>query len=1031
MKNQRITDRQKTHLNGFALVLALLLMAFVLLLILSMTTLLQVESRAASNSLQILHARENARLALMLAIGQLQKHAGPDQRVTARADILGDGNFDPSCKFWTGVWDSTDPAATPTWLVSGVSVSPRIAPPVPITMEVGFSASSHHPDQSNHFLPTRVAAQDLDHGQYAWWISDEGMKAATSVHQALHEALEALPEGERYLDYNLNSNKVLPARHDPNFDYHLLFDINDPGSSTKALMDHVIYQDQIAILATNKSQDDRDTIQAAFRHDHTLRNRFVLSDPRNGGLKKDLSFLKTLDIATTTQAQLDTLYSEPNHLITKESIQLVQFRGNPTAHPSNEIIGMQLGEDTIETTEAKANHFDLLPVITELQISLGIAAEDGDPTNNSTTDSSVYLVYKVYLELWNPYTVPIMIGDNNLPDSLGFSDIAVEIKNLPNFNITNNNSASSAIGSIPNIRIKWSDHRRPKILRPGMVFRTSLPLDSGSISNPHGDNNSGTIQQVLGVSILGNRSDNYTGSFTFNSSAVDITLQAINASNQEREMLTIELKNYSDFSIDYDYNSYNNRASWLKRVPTSSTGAWGMNTHSLEVPGYAFAFRYRMLDEQEAPGAIADISNWLSEYDIRSRSISVDISSWDLNEAWTSTPALPYDFRVNGADADLSTFEPSESFKGDHFFHYETSGSYTGRRDRIARFIDPPISEVTDLGAFRSLKYKDYTANSIGSSWGGDLNDHYDRYYFSTLPDPKIIEWDGVAPLANGRIAHHVEIPQLIDPNAAEHLFIENGFNLNSTSKQSWKSLLSSKSFPENTYGFRYEQAADSTPPEWDTHAAAIERITVTQPQAMVHNLSERANDSRFNFVSRAGSTDYLNAFSIDNLNWLNSLQYPTFYQSIRELTEADVAALSTAIVQQLQQYHKANGHPPLSMAAWLNSGLLQDAINAVPSLNNRKNGTDLIPAHTPAHISQATLLNALGPFSFVRSDTFRIRAYGAAQNESNDELQSEAYLEAVLQRLPDEPSNRRFGRSFKILHIQWIAPINQSPPLR
>ena len=1031
MKNQRIIDRQKTHLKGFALVLALLLMAFVLLLILSMTTLLQVESRAASNSLQILHARENARLALMLAIGQLQKHAGPDQRVTARADILGEGNFDPSCKFWTGVWDSTDPAATPTWLVSGVSVSPRIAPPVPITMEVGFSASSHHPDQSNHFLPTRVAAQDLDQGQYAWWISDEGMKAATSVHQALHEALDALPEGERYLDYNLNSNKVLHARHDPNFDYHLLFDINDPGSSTKVLMDHVIYQDQVAILATNKSQDDRDTIQAAFRHDHTLRNRFVLSDPRNGGLKKDLSFLKTLDFSTTTQAQLDTLYNEPNHLITKGSIQLVQFRGNPTAHPSNEIIGMQISEDTIAKTEATANHFDLLPVISELQISLGIAAEDGNAAHSSTTDSSVYLVYKVYLELWNPYTVPIMIGDNNLPDSLGFSDIAVEIKNLPNFNITNNNSASSAIGSIPNIRIKWSDHRRPKILRPGMVFRTSLPLDSGSLSNSHGDNNSGTIQQVLGVSILGNRSDNYTGSFTFNSSAVDITLQAINASNQEREMLTIELKNYSDFSIDYDYNSYNNRASWLKRVPTSSTGAWGMNTHSLEVPGYAFAFRYRMLDEQEAPGAIADISNWLSEYDIRSRSISVDISSWDLNEAWTSTPALPYDFRVNGADADLSTFEPSESFKGDHFFHYETSGSYTGRRDRIARFIDPPISEVTDLGAFRSLKYKDYTANSIGSSWGGDLNDHYDRYYFSTLPDPKIIEWDGVAPLANGRAAHHVEIPQLIDPNAAEHLFIENGFNLNSTSKQSWKSLLSSKSFPENTYGFRYEQADDSNPPEWDTHAAAIERITVTQPQAMVHNLSERASDSRFNFVSRAGSTDYLNAFSIDNLNWLNSLQYPTFYQSIRELTEADVAALSTAIVQQLQQYHKANGHPPLSMAAWLNSGLLQDAINAVPSLNSRKNGTDLIPAHTPAHISQATLLNALGPFSFVRSDTFRIRAYGAAQNESNDELQSEAYLEAVLQRLPDEQSNRRFGRSFKILHIQWIAPINQSPPLR
>ena len=286
-------------------------------------------------------------------------------------------------------------------------------------------------------------------------------------------------------------------------------------------------------------------------------------------------------------------------------------------------------------------------------------------------------------------------------------------------------------------------------------------------------------------------------------------------------------------------------------------------------------------------------------------------------------------------------------------------------------------------------------------------------------------------PLANGRIAHHIEIPQLIDPDAAEHLFIENGFNLNSTSKESWKSLLSSKSFPENTYDFRYEQADDSNAPEWDTHASAIERITVTQPQAMVHNLSERASDSRFNFVSRADTSGYLDAFSIDNVNWLNSLQYPTFYQSIRELTEADVEALSTAIVQQLQKYYENNGHPPLSMADWLNSGLLQDAIDVVPGLNNREDGTDLIPAHTPAHISQATLLNALGPFSFVRSDTFRIRAYGAALNESNGEPQSEAYLEAVVQRLPDEQSNRLFGRSFKILNIQWIAPINDSPPVR
>ena len=63
--------------GGFALVIALSLMAFVLLLLLSITTLTQVEIKTASLQKDKLEAQQNALLGLSTAIGQLQKLAGP------------------------------------------------------------------------------------------------------------------------------------------------------------------------------------------------------------------------------------------------------------------------------------------------------------------------------------------------------------------------------------------------------------------------------------------------------------------------------------------------------------------------------------------------------------------------------------------------------------------------------------------------------------------------------------------------------------------------------------------------------------------------------------------------------------------------------------------------------------------------------------------------------------------------------------------------------------------------------------------
>jgi len=58
--------------QGFALVIALSFMAFVLLLLLSITTLVQVETRSARISATQNEAEQNALLSLQEALGALQ-----------------------------------------------------------------------------------------------------------------------------------------------------------------------------------------------------------------------------------------------------------------------------------------------------------------------------------------------------------------------------------------------------------------------------------------------------------------------------------------------------------------------------------------------------------------------------------------------------------------------------------------------------------------------------------------------------------------------------------------------------------------------------------------------------------------------------------------------------------------------------------------------------------------------------------------------------------------------------------------------
>ena len=117
--------------RGFALLITITLLAFLVLLLVSLASLTRVETQVADNNQRLSQARANALFALNAALGQLQQFVGPDQRITASAG-LGDGSNNSlpvpvnGTRQWTGAWGNSNAPTTDrsapvflNWLVSG------------------------------------------------------------------------------------------------------------------------------------------------------------------------------------------------------------------------------------------------------------------------------------------------------------------------------------------------------------------------------------------------------------------------------------------------------------------------------------------------------------------------------------------------------------------------------------------------------------------------------------------------------------------------------------------------------------------------------------------------------------------------------------------------------------------------------------------------------------------------------------------------------------------------------------------------
>lgn len=296
--------------RGFALVATISIMVLLTVLTLGLVSLSTVALRSGSNQKAQREARANARLAMTLAIGELQKYTGKDQRVTAEADILSDDGFagfeaSEEKSHYVGAYsteewhdrggsrlrgnlrkhdDDRNKRAFQRWLTSGDSESVRsldfVKAPLADSESVVVVGEGTVGD-GNPGDVVRVPKDGVEDGQgrisgrIGWWVGDEGVKAKVNLGSARADANSSWDQ--RFS----NANPVYAGISNVAGLENVEVDEIDAGE-----MERVLSPAQLRLVDGRSIGDD--ALKARY-HDVTTYSQGVLADVALGGLKRDLS----------------------------------------------------------------------------------------------------------------------------------------------------------------------------------------------------------------------------------------------------------------------------------------------------------------------------------------------------------------------------------------------------------------------------------------------------------------------------------------------------------------------------------------------------------------------------------------------------------------------------------------------------------------------------------------------------------------------------------------------------------------------
>lgn len=292
--------------SGFALIATLSMMILLVVVAVGLLSLSSVALRSSTIGNAENKARANAKMALMMAIGELQKYTGPDTRVTAPSSII-DPESPPIIGAWRS-WEGTDHSsagddiARPIvpdysvktrseadagrfikWLVSSAIEGGDVTAPSNLAFKeeqsntIPLLAEGTLGDVSTdqiHVIPTQI----YDDGRMAWWVSGENQKSR------LMQPYKSRSESEPHWA-DMNKSHSVP---DP--EVYELTSLHDNADDFTRKSVNAKSAARAITLATTDLLEEGVKPSQHF-HDISTTSVGLLTNTATGGWRKDLSIL--------------------------------------------------------------------------------------------------------------------------------------------------------------------------------------------------------------------------------------------------------------------------------------------------------------------------------------------------------------------------------------------------------------------------------------------------------------------------------------------------------------------------------------------------------------------------------------------------------------------------------------------------------------------------------------------------------------------------------------------------------------------